>query len=271
MSTELLTAGSLVQQWSKASQLEWTLAGMFALSLRAGLDPMDLDTTMLLSLLWILESCSSQYNSNLTVITSNYLAYTNVAAALAGPNTPAQIRHWQQDMKASQLELLKRCEWRIHMDLGTDVVPALQQMQQADAMPKLQSVLRQIDAESKHRRAMDVQLQAHRRQQASQAQQAQHAQHVQAAHAQFEQQAFHLVCCQSSTKPPKPRANSRNDQSSQHARLRQEAEDLHQSSLNGKYWQTGSSTSHTACPQQETLIPLGQRARNRAVRTKLSW
>ena len=54
MSTELLTAGSLVQQWSKASQLEWTLAGMFALSLRAGLDPMDLDTTMLLSLLWIL-------------------------------------------------------------------------------------------------------------------------------------------------------------------------------------------------------------------------
>ncbi|KAL0053167.1 hypothetical protein WJX82_001824 [Trebouxia sp. C0006] len=171
MSTELLTAGSLVQQWSKASQLEWTLAGMFALSLRAGLDPMDLDTTMLLSLLWILESCSSQYNSNLTVITSNYLAYTNVAAALAGPNTPAQIRHWQQDMKASQLELLKRCEWRIHMDLGTDV----------------------------------------------------------------------------------------------------EAEDLHQSSLNGKYWQTGSSTSHTACPQQETLIPLGQRARNRAVRTKLSW
>ena len=54
MSTELLTAGSLVQQWSKASQLEWTLAGMFALSLRAGLDPMDMDTTMLLSLLWIL-------------------------------------------------------------------------------------------------------------------------------------------------------------------------------------------------------------------------
>jgi len=42
------------------------------------------------------------------VITSNYLAYTNVAAALAGPSTPAQIRHWQQDMKASQLELLKR-------------------------------------------------------------------------------------------------------------------------------------------------------------------
>ena len=54
MSTELLTAGSLLQQWCKASQLEWTLAGMFELSLRAGLDPMDLDSTMLLSLLWIL-------------------------------------------------------------------------------------------------------------------------------------------------------------------------------------------------------------------------
>ena len=54
MSSELLAAGSMVQQWSKASQLEWTLAGMFALNLRAGLDPLDMDPTMLLSLLWIL-------------------------------------------------------------------------------------------------------------------------------------------------------------------------------------------------------------------------
>lgn len=54
MSRELATAGSLVQEWSKASQLEWTLAGMFALCLRAKLDVLDLDCIMLLSLLWIL-------------------------------------------------------------------------------------------------------------------------------------------------------------------------------------------------------------------------
>ena len=54
MSTELFTAGTLVQGWSKASQLEWTLAGMFALCLRAELDPPDLDCIMLLSLLWLL-------------------------------------------------------------------------------------------------------------------------------------------------------------------------------------------------------------------------
>ena len=54
MSRELSTAGSLVQDWSKASQLEWTLAGMFALCLRANLDVLDLDCIMLLSLLWIL-------------------------------------------------------------------------------------------------------------------------------------------------------------------------------------------------------------------------
>ena len=54
MSTELMTASSMVQLWSKASQMEWTLAGMFALCLRAGLDPLDMDATMLLSLLWIL-------------------------------------------------------------------------------------------------------------------------------------------------------------------------------------------------------------------------
>ena len=54
MAEELATAGSLVQEWSKASQLEWTLAGMFALCLRAKLDVLDLDCIMLLSLLWIL-------------------------------------------------------------------------------------------------------------------------------------------------------------------------------------------------------------------------
>ena len=54
MITELMTARSLVQEWSNASQLEWTLAGMFALCLRANLDPLDLDAVMLLSLLWIL-------------------------------------------------------------------------------------------------------------------------------------------------------------------------------------------------------------------------
>jgi len=42
------------------------------------------------------------------VVTSNYLAYTNVAAAAAGPNTPAEIRNWQLDMKTSQLDVLIR-------------------------------------------------------------------------------------------------------------------------------------------------------------------
>lgn len=57
MSRELATAGSLVQEWSKASQLEWNLAGMFGLCLRAKLDVLDLDCIMLLSLLWILGMC----------------------------------------------------------------------------------------------------------------------------------------------------------------------------------------------------------------------
>ena len=59
MSRELSTASSLVQEWSKASQLEWTLAGMFALCLRANLDVLDLDCIMLLSLLWILGMSAS--------------------------------------------------------------------------------------------------------------------------------------------------------------------------------------------------------------------
>lgn len=59
MSRELSTAGSLVQEWSKASQLEWTLAGMFALCQRASLDVLDLDCILLLSLLWILGTSAS--------------------------------------------------------------------------------------------------------------------------------------------------------------------------------------------------------------------
>lgn len=146
----------------------------------------------------------------------------------------------------------------MHTDLEVDLIPALQQLQQTDAMPKLQTVLRHADAESKHRRAMDAQMDAHRRQQSIRTRQAQQAMYA-------------AACCQSSTKPPKPGANMHNHQSSHHSRLRHEAEDLHQSSLNGRYWQTGSRSSHPTCTQHETLIPMGQRARNRAVRTKLSF
>ena len=65
MSRELSTAGSLVQEWSQASQLEWTLAAMFALCLRANLDVLDLDCILLLSLLWILgmSPCTALHQS----------------------------------------------------------------------------------------------------------------------------------------------------------------------------------------------------------------
>lgn len=164
-------------------------------------------------------------------------------------------------MKTSQLEILEHCRWRVHLDLQADLVPALQQLQQANVVTQLQTVLRQTDAESRHRRAMDAQLDAHRRYHASQAQRAQHFQM---------QQAHGLACCESSTKPTKPRASMRLDHPNHHhARLRHEAEELHQHSLNGRYWQNGES--HNACNQHDTLVSMAQRARNRAVRTKLSF
>lgn len=167
-------------------------------------------------------------------------------------------------MKTSQLEVLERCKWRVHLDLETHLVPALRQMQQVNVITQLQTVLRQTDTESRHRRAMDAQLQADRRHHHG-ASQAQHAQHVQS-----HQQMYSLACCQSSTKPPKATANVRYDQSSHHhTRLRHEAEELHQSSLDGKYWQSGDSQG--TCSQHDTMISMGHRARNRAVRTKLSF
>ena len=130
----------------------------------------------------------------------NYLAYATAAAAAAGPTTPPEVRNWQQDMKTSQLEVLERCKWRVHLDFEADLVPALKQLQQASAVAQLQTVLRQTESASRHRRAMDAHFAAHRRHHASQAQQAQHTQHAQ--HVQTQQQMYSLACCQSSTKPP---------------------------------------------------------------------
>lgn len=207
------------------------------------------------------ESCSSQYNSNLTVVTSNYLAYTTAAAAAAGPTSPSEVRNWQQDMKTSQLEILEKCKWRVHLDREVDLVPALRQLQQVNVISQLQTVLCQTDAESRHRRAVDAQLfEAHRGNHEFHAQQAQHT--------QTQQHMYSLACCQSSSKPPRPRPNMPNHRSEQHTRLQHEAEEL-QSSLDGRYWQ--SDNSQNGCNQHETLIAMGQRARNRAVRTKLSF
>ena len=168
------------------------------------------------------------------------------------------------------------------MDLEADLMPALQRLQQQNAMPLLQSVLRHTEAESRHRRYMDAQLAAHRQKQASQAQhaqqaqqaqQAQHAQHGRQMQAANVQQLQQMTCCQSSTKPQKGQAALSSHQSTQHARLRQEAEDLHHSSLDGKYWQAESSNDHgmEGPTQHETLISLGHRVRNRAVRTRLMY
>ena len=167
------------------------------------------------------------------------------------------------------------------MDLEEDLVPALQRLQQRDVTPMLHSVLRHTEAESRHRRYMDAQLAAHRQkqanlaqhaQQAQRAQQGQQAQHARQSQVPNAQQFQQLTCCQSSTKPQKPRASVHHSQHIQHARLRHEAENLHQSSRDGKYWQADSNSYGSSAPtQHETLISLGERVRNRAVRTRLMY
>lgn len=54
MATELQTAASAQARWNIASQLDWTVAAMFALYQRAKLCEQELDSIMLLSILWIL-------------------------------------------------------------------------------------------------------------------------------------------------------------------------------------------------------------------------
>ena len=54
MTTELQTAASAQARWNTASQLDWTVAAMFALYQRAKLCEQELDSITLLSILWIL-------------------------------------------------------------------------------------------------------------------------------------------------------------------------------------------------------------------------
>lgn len=54
MARELSSAASAQARWQTASQLDWTIAAMFALSQRAKLCEQELDAVMLLSILWIL-------------------------------------------------------------------------------------------------------------------------------------------------------------------------------------------------------------------------
>lgn len=54
MTHELSTAASAQTIWNTASQLDWTVAAMFALCQRAKLCEQELDATVVLSILWIL-------------------------------------------------------------------------------------------------------------------------------------------------------------------------------------------------------------------------
>ena len=54
MTHELSTAASAQAIWNTASQLDWTVAAMFALCQRAKLCEQELDATVVLSILWIL-------------------------------------------------------------------------------------------------------------------------------------------------------------------------------------------------------------------------
>lgn len=230
------------------------------------------------------ECCSSQIHSTLPVITSRYLDYICPAAAAAGPRSPAQIHTWQNDLRSSQMEILKRCNWRVHLDFDADLIPALQQLQQTHTQTELQSVIEAVQASSTSRRDLRAQMQAqaahHAQQQARatlHAQQAQlqaRARHraAQAYHIQYasgQQQHTHgATCCQSSTKPVRSAVtrtgSSGNPEAVDHSRLNKQAEDLRQSSLNGRYWQTGSADVVSEASQMSQ----GHRSRYRAVRAK---
>ena len=67
MTRELSTAASAQAIWNTASQVDWTVAAMFALCQRAKLCEQELDATVLLSILWILGENAAKLHSPVSV------------------------------------------------------------------------------------------------------------------------------------------------------------------------------------------------------------
>ncbi|GAB4816658.1 hypothetical protein N2152v2_003704 [Parachlorella kessleri] len=110
------------------SGLGWTLAQMLALHLKAGYP--QASEAELLALLWVLEAWGDVWRSPCTVVLQSYLQNL---PAFDGQRALAMSRDWAQQFRAlrkavsdSQMDVLKRLDWRVRLDFAREVRPCWQ-------------------------------------------------------------------------------------------------------------------------------------------------
>ncbi|PRW57588.1 hypothetical protein C2E21_3389 [Chlorella sorokiniana] len=109
----------------EAAGLEWTLAQMLALWLRAGYK--QACESALLGALWVLESAHSAWRSPATVCLSSYTKFLGaISSELVRTLTvdwTASFKKMKHVVVEGQLDLLQRSGWRVRLDLAADVAP----------------------------------------------------------------------------------------------------------------------------------------------------
>lgn len=105
--------------------MHWSLAGMLGLFLRAGYTAASEE--LLLALLWTLESWGNVWRSSASTVLHDYILFLAcfdkervVSMANAWPESFHVVR---KGMCLQQMDLLKRLDWRIRLDLSAEVLP----------------------------------------------------------------------------------------------------------------------------------------------------
>lgn len=107
------------------SSLEWTLAQLLALHVKAGCT--HASESSLLAALWVLESVHSSDRSLATVCLDSYLKllamFSEELVVRITANWPASFRKLRSLLVEAQGELLRRLDWRVRIDYAGEATP----------------------------------------------------------------------------------------------------------------------------------------------------
>ncbi|PSC73883.1 ABC transporter A family member 2 isoform B [Micractinium conductrix] len=127
LSLELQESQPPVDGACTASTLEWTLAQLLALHLRAG--EAEATGNSVAAALWVLESAHDAARSKATACLASWLEYLAVFAPevvqAMMADWPASSAKLRRVVVEAQMRLLKALDWRLRLDLDTEVWPCL--------------------------------------------------------------------------------------------------------------------------------------------------
>ncbi|KAK9829525.1 hypothetical protein WJX72_006319 [[Myrmecia] bisecta] len=131
-----------------------TMAAMLALCQRANLAASELNSTTLLTALWICEAVDNQRRQYASTVPLDYLSY----ASLRSTKKEA-LGDWRSKLCSCQVDLLRRCEWNVLLK-PEEILTAERQLRAKPHSQQLASICQEVVANSAFRK----QLQQHQQQ-----------------------------------------------------------------------------------------------------------